>query len=373
LKTSNSGDEWITQYIGNNTYPLFSVYFFNNNLGWAVGDWGIVLKTTDGGENWIDQSPIGDYEFTSVYFTDVNTGWVVGNIYDPYILKTTNGGEDWSFQYMGGMYDRYNNIYFVDNNIGWVVGLGYGGFIGGDTGLILKTTDGGLNWIEQTSGINTNLNSVCFINQNTGWAVGNNGTILRTTTSGVIPVELTSFTASTSQGKVTLNWSTVSEISNSGFDILRSSQDDNWDVIGFVAGHGTTTEPQSYSYFDDISNITSNLLAYRLKQIDFAGSFEYSDVVYVENLTPTDFVLHQNFPNPFNPTTTIEYSLPLKSQVELVVYSCLGEEVQQLINKEEEVGNHTIDFNASTLPSGIFFYKLQAGDFVQTKKMILLK
>ncbi len=190
---------------------------------------------------------------------------------------------------------------------------------------------------------------------------------------GVIPVELTAFTASTSNGKVTLNWSTATETNNSGFEVQRELENTAWERIGFVDGHGTTTEIQSYQYIDNISDIQANSLAYRLKQMDYDGSYEYSDVVEVTNLAPTDYALQQNYPNPFNPVTTITYSLPIKSQVELVIYNALGETVTQIVNEEKEAGRYKVKFSATTLPSGIYFYRIQAGSFVETKKMILMK
>ncbi len=189
-------------------------------------------------------------------------------------------------------------------------------------------------------------------------------------TGGVIPVELTSFTASTSEGEVTLNWSTATETNSSGFEIEKR-QDSEWERIGFVEGHGTTTERQKYSYID--RNVTTGKYLYRLKQIDFDGSYEYSKVVDVDINSPIDFALQQNFPNPYNPSTIIKYSLPIKTQIQLIVFNALGEELRQLVNEEKEAGNYEIEFNASSLPSGVYFYQLIAGNFVETKKMILIK
>ena len=188
-----------------------------------------------------------------------------------------------------------------------------------------------------------------------------------------LPVELNSFTASTFKGTVTLNWATATETNNSGFEVQRKLENTAWEKIGFKEGHGTTTETQNYQYIDNISDIQATSLSYRLKQIDFDGSYEYSEVVEVTNPAPTDFALQQNYPNPFNPVTTITYSLPVKSQVTLVVYNTLGESVVQLVNAEKEAGRYEVKFSATALPSGIYFYRLQANDFTQVKKMILLK
>jgi hypothetical protein len=198
-----------------------------------------------------------------------------------------------------------------------------------------------------------------------------------------LPVELTSFTASTGFGKVILNWTTATEINNLGFEIERKIINDTereWVRIGFSEGHGTTTENKEYSYVDDISRITATSLVYRLKQIDFDGSYEYSDEVMVDNPSPIDFALHQNYPNPFNPTTRITFGIPLKSQVSLKIFNSIGEQVAQLVNEEKEVGSYEVEFNAANLPSGIYFYRLQvyhanggAGSFISIKKMVLLK
>ncbi len=188
-----------------------------------------------------------------------------------------------------------------------------------------------------------------------------------------VPVELTSFTATSKPGNVILNWATATELNNRGFEIERNLDNSVWESISFVEGHGTTTEPREYQYADDISRVIEVSLAYRLKQIDYDGSYEYSEVLYLDNFTPSDFALHQNFPNPFNPVTIIRYSIPLKSQVEIVIYNTLGEKVKQLVSEEKEAGSYSVEFNASSLPSGNYFYRLQAGSFTETKKMVLMK
>ena len=194
-----------------------------------------------------------------------------------------------------------------------------------------------------------------------------------------IPVELTSFIANVMDGNVTLNWVTATELNNSGFEILRrQTSNDNsqtsWAAIGFVNGNGTSTQINNYTYID--LNPSEGKNYYRLKQIDFNGSFEYSNIVevsFVQQTTPTEFSLEQNFPNPFNPTTKINYTISSKQNVQLIVYNVLGNEVATLVNEEKPAGNYEIDFNASLLASGVYFYKLQAGSFVETKKMILLR
>jgi len=186
-----------------------------------------------------------------------------------------------------------------------------------------------------------------------------------------IPVELTSFAALVSGKFVTLNWSTSTEINNSGFDIERKSISSNWQKIAFVSGNGTTTESNNYSFSD--KNLTEEKYSYRLKQVDFDGSFEYSKIVEVSLVNPTVFSLEQNYPNPFNPATTIKFSLPVAGNVKLAVYNLLGQEVQTLINGFIETGSHSVNFEAVNLNSGIYFYRIEGNGINAVRKMTILK
>lgn len=190
-----------------------------------------------------------------------------------------------------------------------------------------------------------------------------------------IPVELTSFSATVQDGEVTLSWATATETNNQGFEIQRSSGDD-FESIGYVPGHGTTTEIQSYNFVD--ADVLVGSYTYRLKQFDFDGSFEYSDPIEVDVPVPEVFSLAQNFPNPFNPSTKIKYNLSVDSKVSLSVFNLLGEEVALLVNSDNSAGNHTIDFDAAGLNSGVYFYRIDATgvdgtSFSSVKKMILAK
>ena len=188
----------------------------------------------------------------------------------------------------------------------------------------------------------------------------------------VIPVELTQFSAEVLFNSVRLAWKTATETNNYGYEVYRIDQDGkNWNMIGFVKGNGTTQQYSSYSFTDDNPAPGSN--KYKLKQLDFDGSFSYSDEVEAEVTSLKDFKLYQNYPNPFNPATTIRYSVPERSIVQLKVYDALGLEVMTLVNREKPAGNYSVEFNASNLPSGIYFFHLQAGAFSAARKMTLLK
>lgn len=190
--------------------------------------------------------------------------------------------------------------------------------------------------------------------------------------AGTIPVELSSFAASISNGKVILSWSTVTEKNNRGFAIEKSVVGNEFEQIGFIEGNGTTTERHSYSFVDD--NPGFGLVKYRLKQIDLNGRYSYSNIIEVDISAPIEFDLAQNYPNPFNPSTTIKYTIADAVNVSLVIYNALGEEVMTLVeNQFTEPGIYNVIFDASGLSSGTYIYRLTAGDFVMTKKMLLVK
>ncbi len=194
-----------------------------------------------------------------------------------------------------------------------------------------------------------------------------------------LPVELTSFSASIADDAVKLNWRTETEVNNYGFDVERATilslpdggRNSGWKKIGFVEGHGNSNSPKRYSFVDN--DISSGRYAYRLKQIDNDGSFEYSKVIEIDLGLPLQYELSQNYPNPFNPSTTIKYQIPKAGNVKLTVFNILGEVVSVLIDRYEETGVYSISFNASTLKSGIYFYKLESANFIQVKKMSLIK
>lgn len=185
------------------------------------------------------------------------------------------------------------------------------------------------------------------------------------------PVELNSFSAKIINDKVELTWQTASETNNSGFEIQRSENFNNFNRITFVPGYGTTTEKHFYQFIDE--SVLYGKIAYRLKQIDFDGTTEFSDIVEVDFKTPVEFVLAQNYPNPFNPNTKIVVTIPFTSKIHLAVYDLLGQLVSEIAAEEYQAGTHEFDFEASGIPSGIYFYKLESASFQDTKKMIYIK
>jgi hypothetical protein len=186
-----------------------------------------------------------------------------------------------------------------------------------------------------------------------------------------VPVELSSFSANANGTSAVLYWSTATETNNQGFSIERKSAKTNWQEVGYVPGFGTSTEQHSYSFSDD--QLGAGSYSYRLKQTDFNGAYEYSDVVNVEISIPSEFSLNQNYPNPFNPTTNISYSIPQQSFVSIKVYNITGQEVAVLANGVQTEGHHQATFDAKNLASGIYIVRMNAGSFSSTIKMNLLK
>jgi photosystem II stability/assembly factor-like uncharacterized protein len=451
LKTTNGGDNWIEISFG--SYPIMGVSFFDDSnaivitSGYNPGAFFYIFRTSNGGTTWSNQLNGPMNVLNEISFRDINNGIVVGST----VFITTDGGINWNYSvnspvifFNGVSYTSpdhiiavgVGNIYLsTDGGINWTQSSGTFqtlavdcinssiGFAVGFIGTILKTTDGGLTWKLQNSGTTNTLYDVSFVDVNNGFAVGESGTILRTTdggikwtqqesgtvntllgismidtnictivgdngtilrtTNGGTPVELIGFTASIKDDNVNLRWITASEINNSGFEIERSHTSTSlsmtkWEKIGFIEGKGTTTEKQFYSFID--KNLAPGKYQYRLKQIDFDGSFEYSNIVEVEVGIPDEFSLAQNYPNPFNPSTKIKYTVPQtpnpfgKGQgVRLIVYDVLGNEIAALVNEEKEPGVYEVEFDGNNLSSGIYIYQLKAGSFVSSKKMTVVK
>ena len=194
-------------------------------------------------------------------------------------------------------------------------------------------------------------------------------------TETLLPVELTTFTASMSNGKILLEWETASEVNNYGFSIerktIKPAHDTAWQAAGFVHGNDYSNAHHYYTFTETPSG-NSNTIAYRLKQIDNDGNFKYSHTVTVNAVSGT-FAIQQNFPNPFNPVTTINFEIPADSRVTLRIYNILGKKIATLLDDYKQTGRYSIPFDASNFASGVYFYRLTAGTYTAQKKMILLR
>ena len=190
-----------------------------------------------------------------------------------------------------------------------------------------------------------------------------------------LPVELISFEGIITNDDVVLSWSTASERNNAGFEVQRAIQSGTsqgaFEAIGFVAGNGTSTDANYYTFTDDA--FTTHSVFYRLKQLDFDGSFSYSDALEIFPKTPQKTILHTNYPNPFNPVTTIAFELPVEGDISLTVLDVTGRIVARLIDDALPAGRHEAFFDASELASGIYFYRLKTKQSTQTRAMLLSK
>lgn len=410
LKSTNGGLNW-NSIPGNVTDELYSVTF-NGNIGICGGGSQTILNSTDSGSSWnIIQTGFFGGSFRGTCMITSQTGLIAGenSIFQPMFGKSTDSGMNWDFTpfYLNTNEGRANSIEFTDINTGiitssvwdgtgaiskttdggsnWVTTLmsqpindvhfpisnsSLRGYAVGDAGTILLTWDAGSTWNESISGTSERLNGVYFIDLELGIVVGEQGVILRTTDGG-LPVELVSFTGNAVNNNVILNWITATEINNRGFEIEKLLSD-AWETIGFINGSGTTIEPKTYSFNDN--GMVPGIYEYRLKQLDFNGSYTYSDRIRVEVLPVSKFSLEQNYPNPFNPGTMISWQTPSAGWQTIKLFNTLGEEIETIVNEYSEAGYHSKLYNANSgLSGGVYFYQLKAGDYADTKKMILMK
>lgn len=319
LRTTNGGNTWdSTTLPGNNA--LYRLYFINSNTGFASGN-ATILKTTNAGVNWVYRNPNSSVLF-QICFTDINTGYVVG--YGGVIRKTTDGGDNWFTQNSGTGQDL-RGIGFSDANTGFAVGG-----TTNSSNLILKTTNGGVNWYPVTYTYSTCvLWFVKFISPSTGYIIGNCNQILKTIDGGA-------------------NWCYQESPVNSNYVgcFFTSSN------TGYFVG-------QSQSYI--------------LKTTNGGGNCTLLGIELASNEIPDSYSIEQNYPNPFNPVTNIKFSIPKACIVKLAVFDITGKQVEELVNGKYNAGIYKVDFDASGLSSGVYFYKLIANDFTETKKMLLVK
>jgi hypothetical protein len=193
-------------------------------------------------------------------------------------------------------------------------------------------------------------------------------------TDSPLPVELTAFDARADGETVQLSWKTASETNNAGFDVQRKrSGADGWTKVGFVEGHGTTSQPQTYAFDDAGVPFEADSLRYRLKQVDLDGAFEYAASAEVAFAAPEQVALHGNYPNPFADQTTIRYEVPQTSEVRIAVYNVLGQRVTTLVNGEKSAGRHQIRLDASRLSSGVYVVRLTSDGSTATHKLTVVR
>jgi photosystem II stability/assembly factor-like uncharacterized protein len=412
-KTTNGGYDW-NLYSSPTTEQAFNaVDFYNAQYGMTAGNNGEVWKTTDGGTTWTSLTGLipSDY-FNGIAMIDSISALAIGFS----VYKTTDGGLTWTTISPTFPDSPLSKIKMFNQSVGVIVGpTGFFGF----NPFVYKTTDGGDTWNSMNFPFSTTdkLYNVEFRTADDIVVVGNNGGVFHTSDNGatwtqfnlglmnffsgqmlgvafsgpnevvvggaasqlikvelnnVVPVELVSFTCEVSNPNIRLHWITASELNNQGFEVERKTSESNlWQTIGNVPGRGTTTNSTDYYFNDD--NLAPAVYNYRIKQVDYDGSIEYSQVINADLTTPNTFRLEQNYPNPFNPSTSISYSIPNNSFVTLKVYDILGNEVATLVNQTQAAGNYIFSFDASNLSNGVYLYSIKADNFSDVKKMIFMK
>jgi photosystem II stability/assembly factor-like uncharacterized protein len=363
-KTTDGGSNWITQSFSTSVADdnkIRAACMVNANYGWVLTG-KYPWKTTDGGETWIQQNYQNGYTANGYHIQMFDTlkGYITTSS-GGRIHRTTNGGASWDSLYSCSYAALWSGMVWKDWNVGMVCGHN-------NTWL---TTDAGATWNYQLLGGNTYYNLFCTVTDvTTFYVVGGGGDIHRWS-DFVIPVELTSVTASVKESDVTLSWQTSTELNNKGFGIERKSLYGEFKTIGFVNGNGTTTNITSYSFTDkDVANGNYN---YRLHQMDYDGTSKYYNVSEDIIVNVSQFALAQNYPNPFNPATKIKYTIPEDGIVKLNVFNMLGQQVYTIVNQQMKAGTYEVDFDASGFASGVYFYRLEIGKLVSIKKLIVLK
>ncbi|MBN8584355.1 MAG: T9SS type A sorting domain-containing protein [Ignavibacteria bacterium] len=356
LKTTNGGLNWVTQIpsIPLNR-ELNDIQMFDANTGYIAGWTNTFLKTTNGGDNWVQLSgpSVTNGSLNAISFNDVNTGWVCAFL--GIIWRTTNGGLTWDSLNTGNT-AQLRDIQFINSQTGWVTG---------DVGYMRKTTNGGLNWFFQFFGTFSDYwyNSLMFINVNTGWVVSYNNKIFRTTNAG-------------------LNWDSVANTPGVCLHFINAftgwTGGDNGDIYKTTNG-GLNFYQQSIpvtgGFFTDIEFVNDTtgwaVDVYAILHTTNGGT--YVAIEPISNNIPNEFRLFQNYPNPFNPVTTIEFELPIEDNIKILVYDILGREVNRINENRLKAGKYKFEFSGEALSSGIYFYTLYYSKGKISKKMILNK
>lgn len=362
-RTTNGGTNWVLQTHPATNKFLYGLSIIDANTAFCVGWFETILKTTDGGSNWIairNGQVAQGASYFATHFINQNTGWIAGDFQK--VLKTTNGGNtfDSIYLFVGDIRD----LYFKDSLDGVLSGIG---------GLLKKTTNGGLNWY--TPNINLygngyNFYKLSFVNNQTGWIVGNIKPVYRTTDFGanwdsIGSVEgadeiYCSFFSSVNTGWAAGTFGRMFKTTNSGFTWRQENT-------------GTFT-----SFFSSIW-FYNDSIGYAVRGGGRIMKTTTSGLTFINNSSSEivpNYKLHQNYPNPFNPLTRINYELRITNYVSINIYNSLGVKITSFINKKQSSGSYSINFNSNefNLASGIYYYSLLVdGEIKETRKMILLK
>jgi photosystem II stability/assembly factor-like uncharacterized protein len=359
-KTTNGGTNWLDLSFAGTAQNLNAVCFVNNKTGFLASTNDTIYKTSDGGVTWYYRYFLG-IQADNIQFLDSLTGFAFAiNVFS----VTTNGGANWS----NSPAPTSGGFYFLNSLTGWTT---Y--YSGGGNSQLMKTTNGGANWTMQLSTTNFRIMyDVFFINQNTGWVSGYRHLIEKTTDGGA-------------------SWVVQNDLESAGglYSIYFKDENTGWTVGDYYSSNATScyyTTNGGSNWLKE-NSVTSGG---RIEKVRFSSptngwiAGQYGKVFKTDNAggltgisnaaaAPEKFELSQNYPNPFNPSTKISFAIPKTGFVSLKVYDVTGKEVRTLVNDLKSAGNYSVDFNASNLSSGIYFYRIESEGFSRTMKMILVK
>jgi photosystem II stability/assembly factor-like uncharacterized protein len=357
-KSTNGGQLWTTVLTLSD--PLMRLYFLDANTGTTVGVLGIIRKTTNGGSSWLSQtSPAGSSALFGVKFTNANTGFIAGDFRT--ILFTTDGGSTWINRPFGGSDFQWRDAFFFDANTGIVVGYPPTGQ------AIIKTTDSGLSWNYMTGQINAQYDRVSFVNNSIGFCVGTGSSyaIAKTTDSGNNWIAVNNTGSFIFSGLHAID-STNIVITGTGGRIFRTSNSGlNW----LQQSSGTTRKLYGVYFINSNTGWACGDTGTLLKTT--TGGF--TGIEPISNEIPNNYKLFQNYPNPFNPNSKINFQIAKLSEARLIVYDVLGKVIQILVNEKLSPGIYEVAFGGDNLPSGVYYYQLISGEYVETKKMVLIR
>lgn len=416
LISSPSKAQWVSQNSGISD-DLVDIFFIDSLYGWAVSDYDII-STTDGGENWIKQnSPANIPIIEKIQFASKNIGFVIGK--NGLFMRSINDGKDWDIIDSELTYD-FIDLCFIDENLGWITGVQTTPST--RTGVILHTTNAGTTWIKQLEKScnclfgSTLFMAVKFLNDQMGWALGSDyadnfsATQIYFTSDGgtewnvigewenwpLFELEIVSEDTLWASGAPLVlsfdggvNWICYG-LENPDFLIDASSISPLNSIKGWVVQNSSLSEEkgiyytmdggknweQEISFGESFATVITN---FRGNYLWIAGTNGLimkrhkitSLNAFKEHIN--SFILHQNFPNPFNNQTKISYFISRHTHVLLQVYDVLGNTISTLVNKEQNPGQYIVELSGNNLPSGIYFYQLQASESTITKKMIYMK
>ncbi len=358
-KTTDGGGTWTSKYAGN----INSIFFVDASIGWGIGT--NTVKTTDGGETWIEQDGIGGND---IYFYSSLLGWASGS--SGSIKSTTDGGNTWISQ-ASGTSENLNSIHFTDEMNGWT---------SGNNGIILATGDGGVTWSSQSPGTAEDIRSIFFSHEGIGWAGGDTGTLLKYDGSLIPGITLTS--PNGGEEWQAGNTQEIKWTKNFDGDVSISLFKGNQKVREITS---RTNDSGNYNWTIPLEILNSDNYRIKVTSIEDSSIYALSDSTFsitggvvITGVSspagmPLENSLEQNYPNPFNPSTMINYNIAEGGNVTLKVYDITGREVASIVNENKSAGRYSVTFNGSNLASGVYFYILRNGSFVQTKKFLLVK